>query len=187
MAFKALSSNIIATGGVASLSITGIPSTYSALRIVFECQPEAAGALEDCKLEIGFNGLSSYNSTSNAWTSYRNQFDGYQNGGGSALLSYKKSDTGTVNYGTVALSWGSNYTSSYKTNGWIDIFEYANTNNNTIVNGYYGQALNGSAYYANGGMMGNCWDTAAAVSSIQLKFSNGDIAAQGTFDLYGVD
>jgi hypothetical protein len=80
------------------------------------------------------------------------------------------------NYGTVALSWGSNYTSSYKTNGWIDIFEYANTNNNTIVNGYYGQALNGSAYYANGGMMGNCWDTAAAVSSIQLKFSNGDIS-----------
>jgi hypothetical protein len=88
MAFKVLSSNIIGSGGAASLSITGIPSTYSALRIVFEAKPEAAGALEDCKLEIGFNTLTSYNSTSNAWSSYRNQFDGYQNGGGScsALL-----------------------------------------------------------------------------------------------------
>ncbi len=186
MAFTALSSNTIATGGAASLSITGIPSTYSALRIVFECQPEASGALEDCKLEIGFNTLTSYNSSSNAWLSYRNQFDGYQNGGGTALLSYKSAAV-QQDYGTVALSWGSNYTSAYKTNGWIDIFEYANSNNNTIVNGYYGQALNGSSYYANGGMIGNCWDTAAVVSSIQLKFSNGDIAAQSTFDLYGVD
>ena len=187
MAFEVLSSNLIGSGGAASLSITGIPGTYSALRIIFELQAEAAGALEDCKFEIGFNGLTSFNSTSNNWSSYRNQWDGYQNGGGAALLSYKKAENhGGVNYGTVGLTWGSNYTGSYKTNGWIDIYEYANSNNNTIVNGYYGQALNGNNYYANGGMMGNCWDTAAAVTSIQLKLSNGDIKEYSTFDLYGV-
>ena len=140
-----------------SITVTGIPQTYQTLRIVSLL--ETSGTIE---------------------------FDGYQNGGGTALLSYKSAAV-QQDYGTVALSWGSNYTSAYKTNGWIDIFEYANSNNNTIVNGYYGQALNGSSYYANGGMIGNCWDTAAVVSSIQLKFSNGDIAAQSTFDLYGVD
>ena len=189
MAFTFLSSNTVGSGGAASVSITGIPATYSALRLIYETQGGTTGALEDLVLQIGFNGLSSYGATTNAWGKYRMQLDGYQNGGGSAILNYKRgSGAGATDvYGDLCMTWGTNYTSSYKTAGYADIFEYREGNNCKVVNSYYTQAVNGSAYYSNTGMFGNIWDIATAINSVQLRFNTGNIPQHSTFELYGVD
>ena len=188
MAFTILSANLISAGGAASLSITGIPSSYSALRLVFEFQPEATGTLDDLELEIRFNGLTTGNSTTNAWSTVFNETNGWQNSGGAyAPLAYTTARTGTTGngYGVLAHMWGTNYMTDYKNSGYVDIYEYANTSNNTIVNSFYQCANLGSGYYAAVGSVGNCFDTAAAVSSIQLTMNTGDIAQYSTFDLYG--
>lgn len=187
MAFTALSSNDVGSGGAASVSITGIPSSYSALRLVFEFQPEFTGALDNLELQIRFNGLTTSNASSNAWSTIFNECNGYQ--ASSVPTNYKQARTisSATGYGCLAHMWGTNYTGSYKNNGYVDIYEYANTNNNTIVNSYYQVALNGSGYYAAVGLIGNCFDTAASISSIQLQMNSGDIAIGSTFDLYGVE
>ena len=187
MAFEILASTTLTNASQTTISFTGIPSTYSALRLVYEFTPTSTGQLNSLQMQIRFNGLTSYNSSTNAWATVFNEANGHDTGG-STTESYRRAYTGATGYayGVLASSWGVNYTGSYKNNGYADIFEYKSTSNNTVINSYYQMTVNGSAYYAATGSIGNCWDVGAAINSIQLQMTGSDFKQYSTFDLYGV-
>jgi hypothetical protein len=155
-----ISSNTVGSGGVASVTFSSIPATYTDLKLSYSMRNTAFWS------SISFNGSSA--NFSSRWI----------NGNGSAVNSGTRTDNTEFVLGEL-----STYTANTFTNGDIYIPNYAsanyksfsidavNENNATLAYTHLGTGL---------------WSNGAAITSITITPSSGNILEYSTFYLYGI-
>jgi hypothetical protein len=167
-AYDSLASVTVPSGGVASVTFSGIPSGYKHLQIraIIKAAPTATDAAYD--LLGRFNGDTNVNNSSLH----------YMGGNGSNLIvGY------TGNLGILGSATGSTSTSVFNANI-IDILDYTNTNKFKTVRAVYGYDANGSGFVIMGSAL---WRNTAAINSIEFVFRTGpSFAEYSSFALYGV-
>jgi hypothetical protein len=148
-----------ATGSVASIDFTSIPSTYTDLCLKLSLRPSVAG---NSDMYISFNS-----STTN--------FSGiYLQGNGTTAPS-----------GSLARYIGTamGQTSSTFTNGEIYIPNYASSNNKSFSVDFVAEN-NATLAYSN--LVAGLWSNSAAITSISVGPGSGSIVQYSTAYLYGI-
>ena len=151
-----------ATGSVANIEFTSIPSTYTDLCLKLSGRLDAANTA----IIIQFNGV-----TTNLSSRYL-----YGGGSGSAA-SY----TDGSNIYTYANS--SSYTTSTFGNSEIYIPNYAGSNNKSVS---VDAITENNATGADMALFAGLWASSAAITSIKLLPNSGNFVANSTAYLYGV-
>lgn len=162
--FTKIASVSVGSGGVASITFSSIPSTYTDLVVLVSCRSSQSGAFADYGT-IVFNGSSST-------FSYK---DVYGNGSSAA------STGGSVN--TIFVYQGNAATASTFGNASIYIPNYTSSNNksfsiDTVVEN------NGTTGYD--ALTAGLWSTASAITSVGLAPASGTWLEYSTFTLYGI-
>ena len=162
--FTKIASNTVGSGGVASITFSSIPSTYTDLVVLVSCRSSQVGAFADYG-KVTFNGSSST-------FSYR---DVYGNGASAS------STNGAVN--TSFVYQGNAATASTFGNAEIYIPNYTGSNNksfsiDTVVEN------NGTTGYDT--LTAGLWSTTSAITSVGLAPASGTWLEYSTFTLYGI-
>lgn len=167
--YESISTVTVGAGGTSTVTFTSIPSTFKHLQI--RGIARVTGATTDANIYMNFNGDSASNYS---------QHYLFGNGSGPAAGGGSSS---SVEIGIRAT--GANSTSGVFGAGVIDILDYANTNKYKTVRSLNGHDQNavatGYVFFTSGN-----WRNTAAVSSITLTSSNGNIAQYSHFALYGI-
>lgn len=160
--YTLISSVTVGAGGAANIEFTSIPATYTDLCVMFSPRSTASGASVGAR--VAFNG-----STAN--------FSGiYLSGSGSATesgsaaryLGEMSADTGTASTFSNITIYIPNYTSS--------------NNKSFSVDGV--QENNTTQAYAT--LAAGLWSNSAAISTVTLTASTGNLAQYSTAYLYGI-
>jgi hypothetical protein len=164
-AYDSIATVTVGSGGVASISFTSIPSTYTHLQIRYTSRNAAVS-------DTVFARFNSDTGSNYNWHSLR--------GSGSAASAVASSSTTQMEMpwssysGTTANAFGVAV---------VDILDYANTNKNTTMRSLGGADLNGSGYiFFESGL----WRNTAAVSTILIYPETGSFAEYSSFALYGI-
>ena len=165
-AYDALSTVTVPSGGVASITFAAIPNTYKHLQVRAFAKDSTAG---NGDLRWQFNGDTATNYTFHEL---------YGNGASASSFGY-----GGTAYGNLS-NWASatGATSQFSV-AVIDLLDYADTNKFTTGRALGGRDNNGSGTVELASMS---WRNTAAVSSINLFLTTGNIAQFSQFTLYGV-
>jgi hypothetical protein len=165
-AYDSLATVTVPSGGVASITFAGIPSTYKHLQIRYFSRDNAAGGNNN--LLVTFN-----NDTAGNYSWH------YLTGDGSSAFAGANTSTTSILSGKVAAATAG---ASIFGVGVIDILDYQNTNKYKTLRALTGNDNNGSGsvFYASG-----LWQSTSAITSISL--SSGNTQQQySQFALYGV-
>jgi len=158
--YTLISSNTVGSGGVADITFSSIPATYTDLKLSYSMRNTAFWS------SISFNGSSA--NFSSRWL----------NGSGTAVNTGTRTDNTEFVLGEL-----STYTANTFTNGDIYIPNYAgatnksfsidavNENNATLAYQHFGAGLRSNT---------------AAITSITITPSSGNILEYSTFYLYGI-
>jgi hypothetical protein len=158
--YTLISSNTVGSGGVASVTFSSIPDTYTDLKLSYSMRNTAFWS------SISFNGSSA--SFSSRWL----------NGSGTAVNSSTRTDNTEFVLGEL-----STYTANTFTNGDIYIPNYAGANNKSFSIDAVNENNATTAYQHFGaGLRSNT----AAITSITITPSAGNILEYSTFYLYGI-
>lgn len=160
--YKKITSATVGAGGVASVTLSSIPSTYTDLIVLASARSTRAGSVDDLVVQI--NGSASSNT-------YRRLF-----GSGSGTAS----DTGTDLRG-FAVANGS--TASVFSNNVFYIPNYNATQNRSVSI----DAVNeNNATESYSGLIAGLHSNTTAVTSLKFLANNGDLMQYSTFTLYGI-
>lgn len=163
-----LISSASAAGSTTSVTFSSIPQTYTDLLI--KVSDRAATDTQSAPVLLSFNGNSSL------LTSRRIISSGTSGVGQSA--------SGNSGIGGV-LGNGSNFTASVFGTGEVYIFNYTSTSINKSINIDSANENNGTAW--SGAVTSLAWGNTAAITSITITQEVGNIAANSTFYLYGIN
>ena len=164
-AYDSLATVTVPSGGVASVTFTGIPSTYKHLQL--RAINAKSGGASDA-IYVRFNSDSGSN-----YSQHRIYGDG------SSATAYGTSST------TAALELVCMGTSSTNFGAFVlDALDYGNINKYKTVRALAGQDKNGSGQI----MLGSgAWLNTSTITSITLIGSSATIAEYSSFALYGVN
>lgn len=166
-AYESIATVSVGAGGVATVSFTSIPSTFTHLQVRYLAATEGSAASDD-PMYMRFNS-----DTNNS--NYRSHRLG-GSGSGTVADSYQLPICSAAN--------GNGNASTYYAAGVIDILDYANTSKNKTVRGLSGWDSNGSGY---AWFMSELWMNTAAITRIDLTlFSGGDYRENSHVALYGI-
>jgi hypothetical protein len=158
--YQLIASNTVGSGGVASVTFSSIPATYTDLKLSYSMRNTAFWS------SISFNGSSA--SFSSRWL----------NGNGTAVNSASRTDNTEFVLGEL-----STYTANTFTNGDIYIPNYAGANYKSFSIDAVNENNATTAYQHFGaGLRSNT----AAINSITITPSAGNILEYSTFYLYGI-
>ena len=168
-AYDSLATVTVPSGGVATVTFAGIPSTYKHLQI--------RGIVRDTGTTYGTGLQVSLRMNSDTASNYAYHFIRGQ--GASAVASA----TATANRIYISYYPGSasSNTQSYGVTV-IDILDYANTNKYKTVRSLSGDDLNGSGTAA---FSSGLWQSTVAINSIVLLPNDVSFAQYSSFALYG--
>ena len=161
--YESIATTTVGAGGVAYIEFTSIPSTYKTLEIRYIGKSTSTGTY----LSGIFNGDTGINYSAH---------DIYGNGsvaGAEAFVSNSSIGAGSI-------------TTSSDTPfgvGIIQVIDYANTSKNKTMRILTGKDLNGSGVVL---LQSGAWYNTAAVTSLRLTPSAGNIAQYSQFALYGI-
>ena len=163
--YTKIASNTVGAGGVASVTFSSIPSTYTDLLVKVSARCAAGGAFSG--LVIAFNGSSA---------NYTLKWLG-DAGGGAVSYNY-----GSFGYNHLFYITGDGATADTFANGEIYLPNYASSNYKSLsADG--ANENNASGIYQ--GVSAGLWSSTAAINS--LTFTSGaNFKQYSTFTLYGV-
>jgi hypothetical protein len=174
-AFDALATVTVPSGGVASVTFAGIPSTYKHLQIRCLVQ-ETRATYGIAEFDLRFNADSGSNYSHH----------GLWGDGGSASASGNAS-AGSIRIGNG--TFGTNTGGTFGA-GIIDILDYASITKNKVVRALTGVDVNGTVGGAGGrvGLFSGSWYNTLPVTSFVLTPSSPstDFTQYSQFTLYGV-
>jgi hypothetical protein len=171
--YNSISTTTVGVGGVATVTFSAIPATYSHLQIRFMAQTNRA--------TVGRDGiLVRLNSdTASNYSYHELAGDGASATSSSSLTTYLLSNaisTGT----TTGSNWGG---------GILDILDYANTNKYKTARCLSGTDCNGTVGGLGGAIVlssGN-WRSTSAINAISITMNGGTLFSQySSFALYGI-
>jgi hypothetical protein len=162
--YTLIASNTVGSGGVASVTFSSIPTTYTDLVVLVSCRSSQVGAFADYG-QITFNGSSST-------FSYK---DVYGNG------SSASSTGASVN--TIFVYQGNAATASTFGNASIYIPNYTSANNKSFSIDSVVEN-NGTTGYDT--LTAGLWSTTTAINSVGLAPASGTWLQHSTFTLYGI-
>lgn len=165
-AFDALASVTVGSGGVASVSFTGIPSTYKHLQLRAIARTTRTGSSVDTLFAKINNDTANY---------YTHGLIG----NGSAASAY--SDNGNPNY--FSLATAASATSNAFSGAIWELLDYSNTTKNKTIRVLHGYEDNSTGSMR---LTSSLWSNTAAVSSVTIYSSSGNLAEYSSFALYGV-
>ena len=160
-AYDSIATSTVGSGGAASITFSSIPSTYTHLQVRAIGKPTSAGGQEILFTLNGDTG-SNYNS---------HQLYG---SGSSAVANAK---------GTSANGWVTYWDNAQFGPFVMDVLDYKNTNKYTTTRSLGGHDLNGSGFIL---FRSGLWMNTAAVTSISIFASSGNLAEYSQFALYGI-
>jgi hypothetical protein len=177
-AFDSLATATVGSGGLVSITFTGIPNTYKHLQIRANMGKAAAGNNQIVLLY--FNGNFATNKYKvhhlfgDGSAAYSSDFNNISPANASGVLSFRPDSTVNTFTGVVA-----------------DILDYSNTSKNTTVRSLYGFDTNGTGNGASQfgfvGLTSTLWIDTSAVNSITIEGFNSQVFPQySQFALYGV-
>jgi hypothetical protein len=168
-AYDSLATVTVPSGGAASVTFTGIPSTYKHLQIRGIYRPASA-------TNPPYNTFFRVNSDSGS--NYSRHF--LSGDGASASASGQASQA----YGWLPYHLGSSSTASVFNAVVIDILDYANTSKNKTIRSLGGYDLNGSGYIQ---LVSSAWLSTGAINSFTIYTGTlGNFDQYSSFALYGV-
>ena len=174
-AYDSLATVTVGSGGVASITFAGIPSTYKHLQIRALVQETRATY-----------GISEFNLTFNSDSGANYSHHGLWGDGGSASASGNAS-TNFIRVGNG--TFGTNTGASFGA-GIIDILDYANTSKYKTMRALTGVDVNGTVGGIGGrvGLFSGAWYNTSTVSSFVLTPASPatDFTQYSQFSLYGV-
>jgi len=166
--FSSIATQTVGSGGASSITFSSIPSTYTHLQIRGIYRSNRASTADN--VGIQFNGDTATNYSSHEL---------YANGT-SALVSSDVSVAQIYAARASAASIGANIFGG----GVIDILDYANTNKyktTRSLSGFDDNSTNGQVWFESGN-----WRNTAAINSITLFATNGNLTQYSSFALYGI-
>lgn len=170
-AYDSLATTTVPSGGVLSVTFTGIPSGYKHLQIRAIFRDNRSNSGNGSYAELTFNGDTANN------YSYHQLFGNGSTAGAAANANYASIEvTRIADNGSATNVFGANV---------IDILDYSSTNKAKTVRGFGGYDNNGtgSIYLWSGGW----YKTPEAITSLTIKDSGGTLFSQySQFALYGV-
>jgi hypothetical protein len=170
MSFALISTTTVGAGGVASVTFSGIPATFTDLVLIGSARYSTTGYVEEL-LCVRFNGDSTYGNYSSG--QLMNQV-------GTATKNY----TSLANKMDLAYITGGNLSSNYFGNFKMEIPFYSSTSNTKSAHCEWAWSRNAST--ASNGLGGGGWTGTAAIDSITLvPFATLTIAQNSVFSLYG--
>jgi len=167
--YDALATITVPSGGAATISFTGIPSTYKHLQLRGIGRSDLSGSGNNIGMYMQFNSDSGSN---------YNWHELY--GNGSAAYAYGQGDTGmNVNphsprAGDTASSFAGNV---------VDILDYANTSKYKTTRALAGNDTNGGGFMH---LTSGLWRNTAAITAITLTLESSNFAQYSSFALYGI-
>jgi hypothetical protein len=164
--FTKIADYTVGSGGAASIDFTSIPSTYTDLVLKVSLRAETSG-IDAAK--VTFNSSSSGYSYRSIWSS-----------GSGTPASYNGSSDG---FFQLQYSGGTSSTGSTFTSGEMYIPNYAGSTNKSAS---LDQVQENNATTAYMVPMALLWSNTAAITSITIAQSNGNLAQYSTATLYGV-
>lgn len=172
-AYDSLATITVGATSVASITFTGIPSTYKHLQIRGIARGSRASFPND-NLNIRFNGDTGSNYS-------RHKLEG---DGSSASSNGAASDSRIPSNALAGLGAPTNTFSAHI----FDILDYANSNKNTTLRGLDGVDVNGTVAGYGGviELFSGSWMNTAAVTSITLYPGDPNFTQYTTFALYGI-
>jgi hypothetical protein len=159
--YESIATVTVGAGGQSSISFTSIPSNFTHLQLRFL----ASSANNDQGLLAQFNGDTGSNYGSH-----------FLYGTGSAAGA--SADTPRTN-----IYASSNLYPTYFSAGVLDILEYGNTNIYKTTRSLTGADRNGSGIIW---LFSGAWRSTAAITSISLSASTGNLQQYSSFALYGI-
>jgi hypothetical protein len=164
--YESIATVTVGSGGQASIDFTSISGTYKHLQIRMMAKDSTAG---NGDLRWQFNGDTAANYSFHSLTG---------NGASASAGGF-----GGVSYGNIN-NWasGSGATNQFSV-AILDILDYANTNKYKTGRVLAGRDNNGSGVVDLDSMS---WRNTAAVTSIKLFLTTGNIAQYSSFALYGI-
>ena len=164
-AYDAIASTTL-SATAASITFSGIPSTYTHLQVRFTAIPTSAASTY--RIRGQFNGDTGNNYATHLL---------FGNGASAAAAAASTANQFTV--GSSVLGMGSNQTVV----GVLDILDYANTSKYKTNRILAGGDFNGSGEVAlNSGL----WQSTSAITSVSLYFDTTTVAQYSSFALYGI-
>jgi hypothetical protein len=159
----------VGAGGVASVTFSNIPQTYTHLQIRCLSRATAAGT-SGSSMSVGFN-----NDTASSYTTH------LISGNGSTVFA-DANNAFTKNYANITGSSG--LTASVFSAQIIDILDYKNTNKNKTIRSLSGFDNNGFGAIR---LSSSAWLNTTAINSIKIfEFSNNSFIQYSSFALYGI-
>lgn len=162
--YQLIASNTVGSGGVASVTFSSIPQTYTDLIIKYTARNTSTS---NTFTQLTFNGNSSS-------YSYRGLY-----GNGASVSSFNASTT-YIYVGDMDLS---SYTANTFSNEEIYIPNYAGSNYKSVsIDSVNENNATTAASYLTAGL----WSNTAAITSVTLTTGGGNYAQYSTFYLYGI-
>jgi len=162
--FTKIETITVGSGGVASITFSSIPTTYTDLVVLVSCRSSQVGAFADY-------GKITFNSSSSTF-SYR---DFYGNG------TTASSTNGAVN--TIFVYQGNAATASTFGNASIYIPNYTGSNNKSFSIDSVVENNGTTAYQT---ITAGLWSTTTAINSVGLAPASGTWLEHSTFTRYGI-
>jgi len=167
-AYDALATTTVGSGGAASVTFSGIPSTYKHLQIRSLARDNSASGTVTY-FKVNFNSDSGSNYT-------------YHRLGGDGSSAFSDSGSSiTTTYANFALANSS--TTQIMGASIIDVLDYANVAKYKTIRTLAGADQNGSGRV---GLSSGLWMSTSAVTSITLVADSGTFGQYSQFALYGV-
>lgn len=163
--YESIATTTVGSGGIATVSFTSIPATYTHLQIRGITRNESV--TDETRIRFNSDTGSNY-----AYHRLR--------GTGSAASATAAS---TVSYIELPFASYSGTTASVYGAVVIDILDYANTNKYKTIRQLGGTDLNGSGTLE---FISGLWQNTNAITSISIFPSSGDINEYSQFALYGI-
>lgn len=158
-AYDSLSTVTVPSGGLASITFAGIPSTYKHLQIRYSANCTATG-----------NPTVRFNSDAGSNYAYHILY-----GQGSAAAAVSGASQSFIYLGTVYQN------TSVFNGGIIDVLDYANTSKTKTMRALTGAENNSAGEI---GLFSGLWNSTSAINSITIAISN--FTENSQFTLYGV-
>jgi hypothetical protein len=168
-AYDSIATTTVGAGGVADITFTSIPSTYTHLQIRFLAQCSNSATATD-NLAFRFNSDTGGNYTRH-----------YMEGNGSSATA--GANTGVTQVYATCAQTSPSYPSAFG-GGVLDILDYTNTNKYTTT-----RALSGVDFNISGGAVqftSGLWLNTAAITSINIRALAGNLTQYSQFALYGI-
>lgn len=168
-AYDSLASFTVPSGGISSITFSGIPQTYTHLQVRTIARSTRTGSTGYDQALVRFNGDSGTNYSSH-----------YLEANGSSVIAGGSASISSI-WGAVNMPWAG-YTANVFGGGVMDILDYRSSKYKTAKT-LSGFDANGSGFYT---LWSGTWLNTSAITSLTLVAQSNLFTEYSTFALYGV-